>query len=142
MTTVDEAFRSVTQAWPALVEIADILRKHVPAKDHERTIGRLVALTRHWPSAHQIAKAYHHVATDEFSSQSYADSVKQVERWYIAAMNSLNAHYDIEHCDGKSRHHLRVTNVDDLNRRRECIVCCIVVEVAEYVGNSWAWRKP
>lgn len=141
MTTVDQAFRSVIQAWPVIVEVTDIIRKYVPRKDQDRTIGRLVALTRHWPSVLQLARAYHHVAEEEFSSQSYADSVKQAERWAIIANNELNTYFGTEHCNGKDRHHMRVTDVDDLNRRRECIVCGFVTEVAEFSGADWVWRK-
>ena len=145
MTTVDEAFRSVVRAWPVMVRVLNQLEK-------SRTRGQLShdggvlytemeSLVRHWPSALQLARAYHAVVEDEFGSQSYQESAQQVERWHTVAVNRLNADLGITHCDGKDRHHLRVEQVDDLNRKRECIVCGLVTEVAVFEVGDWVWRK-
>lgn len=145
MTTVDQAFRSVVRAWPVMVRVLNRLQQARTRGPLSRLSGDLYlemeALTRHWPSVAQLAKAYHAVAESEFSSQSYQESAQQVERWHTVAVNELNAELGITHCNGKDRHHLRVEQVDDLNRKRECIVCGLVTEVAVFEVGDWVWRK-
>lgn len=145
MTTVDQAFRSVVRAWPVMVRVTNMLER--ARSKGKRIDGMDVLLVemgyliRHWPSAPQLARAYHTVVEDEFGSQSYPESAQQVERWHTVAVNELNAELGITHCNGKDRHHLRVEQVDDLNRRRECIVCGLVTEVAVFEVGDWVWRK-
>ena len=145
MTTVDDSFRSVVRAWQVMVRVLYQLEKArvSGALSHNggALFAELEALTKDWPSGMQLAKAYHAVAESEFSSQSYADSALSVQRWYTAAVNELNAELGITHCNGKDRHDLRVEQVDDLNRKRECIVCGLVPEVAVFEVGDWVWRK-
>ena len=145
MTTVDQAFRSVVRAWPVMVRVLNQLEKSRLRGPLSHNGGSLYAeveaLIRHWPSALQLARAYHTVVEDEFGSQSYPESARQVERWHTIAVNELNAELGITHCNGKDRHDLRVEQVDDLNRKRECIVCGYVAEVAVFEVGDWVWRK-
>jgi len=145
MTTVDQAFRSVVRAWPVMVRVLNQLEKSRLRGPLSHNGGSLYAeveaLIRHWPSALQLARAYHTVVEDEFGSQSYPESARQVERWHTVAVNELNAELGITHCNGKDRHDLRVEQVDDLNRKRECIVCGHVAEVAVFEVGDWVWRK-
>ncbi len=145
MTAVDDSFRSVVRAWPVMVRVLNQLEKSRLRGPLSHNGGSLYAevedMIRHWPSALQIARAYHTVVEDEFGSQSYPESARQVERWHTVAVNELNAELGITHCNGKDRHDLRVEQVDDLNRKRECIVCGLVPEVAVFEVGDWVWRK-
>ena len=108
MTTVDQAFRSVVRAWPVMVRVLNQLEKSRLRGPLSHNGGSLYAeveaLIRHWPSALQLARAYHTVVEDEFGSQSYPESARQVERWHTIAVNELNAELGITHCNGKDRH--------------------------------------
>lgn len=140
MSTVDEGFRSVAKAWPVVVLAINMLRSK--GCDKAKVADLLSSLVRHWPTPYQVAVAYHAVAANEFSSQSYQESWEVVQRWHKSAQNALNAYLNVEHCDGEGRHVIitRPHPGGQAQTARLCDVCGRILEVKDWSDQESKWR--